>query len=183
MSTPDEVYGRLRKLPASIERGQHNALMAAGQKARTVMLAVPGAPRKVANRTVGVTVKSLGPDQVSVKWSPLARLVDSPTRAHVIGAKGRGAGRRAGSLRNQYSLKGSARAKAIANAWVVGDQAGAGATGAINIKGVGWRAYAFHPGTHGKHFAEVRKKLAVPQATQTYGQKAVTEPLKSVFRG
>jgi hypothetical protein len=136
------------------------------------MLSAPGAPHHVAKRPVGVTVKKLGTRDVSVKWSPLARLVNDPTKPHTIERKAfvgtRGRGRRA--------RKGAALLSVFGL-----DARNYG--GPLAITGVGPRASAQHPGTRGKHFAEKGKRLAVPLATETYAQKAMTEPLRQVFRG
>ena len=172
MSTPDQVYARLRKAPQAIERGHNVALAAAAQKARTVMLAAPGAPHRVKNKPVGVSVKKLGPNDVAIRWTPLAHIVDQPTKPHLIQRKAfvgtRGRGKRA--------RKGAA---VLAAFGVDANNYG----GPLNIPGVGYRATAHHPGTKGKHFVDKGKKRAIPAASEVYAKKAMTEPLKSTFHG
>lgn len=179
MSTPDQVVGRLNAVARSMQTRQTTALRQAAEAARPIMHGVPGVPSRVAKRAVGVRVKVQGPDTVTVGYDPLMRLVDSPTQPHFIGPRRRGQG----SLRRQGSFRGSRRATAMAVASLFGGTVGTGTHGAINIPGVGPRAWAHHPGTKGKHFSPVGKALARPVITNTYGTKMLTEPLKAAFHG
>lgn len=174
-------------MPREIERAQAAALKAAGDKARLVMRSAPGAPRRVAKRPVDVSVRTVDSRTVSVRWNPLAVLVDQPTQPHFIarrGGRGRGS---LGSLRRQNLTTGRGRKSVRAGQLLMANLTGAGAEGltrgAIGIPGIGPRAYARHPGTKGKHFVGKGKRAAVPAASQVYASKSVTEPLRQVWHG
>lgn len=181
VSTPDAVFSRLRKAPVALRQAQPRALLAAADKAKPVMEHAPGAAQRVDGKSVKVTIRKLADDIVSLKWGPpgWVRILNDRTAPHFIGPRRKGTG----SLRKQNSIRGSRRATAMAIASALGGTVGAGTRGGINIKGVGVRAYAFHPGTKGKHFVEEGKKRAVPVATKEYASKALTEPMRSVFHG
>lgn len=153
----------------------------AGDKGSRVMAAMPGASRAVGRHPIKPAVKLLDKQTISVKWGPAGwvRILNDRTAPHFIGPKGRGVG----SLRKQNSIKGSRRASAMSVASLLGGTIGAGTHGAINISGVGPRAYAFHPGTKGKHFVEPGKVAARPVMTATFHEAAVTNTLRSTFHG
>lgn len=178
-----EFVGHLKAAPESLRKGQRTAILACAAVAREAM--DKSAPSHVVGgKSISVKVTPIGEESASVKWGPpgWVRILNDPTQAHIIAARGRGKGRRAGSLRRQGAGK-SSRATSMASSWVSGGAAGAGSTGAINIKGVGWKAFAFHPGTKGKHFVEVGKAAAFPLVRDTYQRVGLTAPLAAVFHG
>jgi hypothetical protein len=126
---------------------------------------------------------------VNVKYGPnpgWVRIMNDPTQPHFIAPTGKGRG---GSLKRQNLSAGvgagrrSARAgRALLNV-LGGGGPGLGGNGAINIKGgIGPKAYAFHPGTKGKHFAHRGIKAAEPLATKVY-QRETHNQLAKVFSG
>lgn len=173
MSTPEQVFGRLQRLPRELERARRDALASAGDKAKAIMSSVPGAPHRVAGRPVRVVSRTKGDDLI-VGWKPvgLVRIVNDNTKPHTIERRAftgtRGRGRRA------------QRGAAILAAFGVDAHAYGGP---LSIPGIGPRASAHHPGTHGKHFVERGKEQALPKAVATFHQKMVTEPVSRVFGG
>lgn len=99
-------------------------------------------------------------------------LADLPTRGHFITSR-RGGGR-AGRAQRLGGLvsgrKGSAEAETLL---AVGPVSGRGrVVGAINIPGVGWRAYAQHRGTKGKHGWQLAKARGQGPATKAMAAPA-----------
>ena len=43
------------------------------------------------------------------------------------------------------------------------------------------RAYAFHPGTAGKHFFQAAKAIVTKTAPETFGKAQLTVPLRRIF--
>jgi hypothetical protein len=86
------------------------------------------------------------------------------------------------NLSSGFGRKSSRAGRLLLGSLGGGPIQGAG-KGPINIPGVGPRMYAKHPGTKGKHFVELGKKMARPVASKAYAQKQITEPLRQVFGG
>jgi hypothetical protein len=167
--------------------GTRPALNAAADAAGNVMLATARAAR-----TKGITIRkrqfTVGDNPaVNVRYGPNAgwvAIMNDRTQPHFIARRGGRSGKGKGQLRRQ-SL-GAGRHGGHARGWrmLLGALGGAfgspsasmaGLTrGAINIKGVGPRAYAFHPGNRrAKHFAGRGITNGEPIAINAYEKRQV----------
>lgn len=178
-----ELAKKLDALPQKLKAAQTSALQAAAHKAIPVMQHAPGAASKVGGKTIRVTARTEGPNAVSLKWGPAGwvRILNDRTQPHFIAKRG------GGSLRRQNLTSGLGRKSSRAGRLLLGALGGGpiqgAAKGPINIKGVGYRMYAKHPGTKGKHFVERGKQMARPIIAKEYAKKSVTEPMRQVFGG
>lgn len=188
MAPAEEVFGRLKRVPDALAQATPKALRAAGAAAAPVMERAPGAARRVGGHAIHVSSRLINESTLSVKWGPpgWVRVLNDRTQAHYIarrGGRGRGA---LGSLRKQNLESGMGRKSIRAGRLLMGELVGSGGVGlvrgAIKIKGIGYRAYAHHPGTKGKHFVERGKRMARPVIVKTYATKSVTEPMRQVLR-
>lgn len=153
----------------------------------------PSGKRKPVGARYDLGKKQQGTAQVVVTYTGAAHLLNNPTDRHFIGPKGFGslaALRRLGAgVGAVTSFGGSARG--------IFAQAGAGrelhtrggqlvsrkrkGSRALKI-GADYRAYAFHPGTKGKGFAQKAKVVVAEAAPRVYQRAGITGPLKEVFR-
>jgi hypothetical protein len=163
---------RLEHLPRSLAEARTKGLRAGAAAGKEAFLGTPGAPKRVAKKPLTVSTK-VTETQAIIKWGQAARLVNDPTRPHFIRPRGSGAARdqyrRAAKGSLSKSVKGMALVAFLGV--VSGNQQtglGAGIGHAINIRGVGPRAYAHHPGTKGKPFVTRSKERAHPVITQAY---------------
>lgn len=181
-TSPQALAGKFRKTADNLEQAPKNAVMAAAKVAQQTMTAAAAGAGAGGRR--GVNVKtgdatSGGYAAAYARWGPnpgWVKIMDSGAKPHFIGPKGAGRG---GSLKKQRSIKGSRRGVGMALASLFGSDVGAGAHGAINIPGVGPRAYAYHPGTHGKHFVDIGNAAALPRAAKEMSKRAITEFAKA----
>jgi len=169
-ATVGELVGKLSGSSKALASGKRTALAAAAEVAKVAFESAPGAPHgNVAKKPVKVSVKVLG-DTAYVKWSPNARLVNDPTRAHFIVPK-KGKGTRAN------------RQRAAAFLSAFGATGGGGGRGGHAIAfGGNVRAWVHHPGTKGKHFAEAGREVAARVVPQTY-QRHTRAELGKFFTG
>lgn len=118
-------------------------------------------------------------DNLTVKYTGPAHLIDKPTSQHFIGAK---------SLGTRGSLKGKARRVGAVAAFGGSNRGAFGShrrtkngKRALTIGG-NVRAYAFHPGTKGKRFFQKAKKKSYDKLPAVYARAGVTEPLRRAFK-
>lgn len=180
-----QLTGKVHASYEGIVEGTTPALNQAADQAAAIMLSsARGA------RTKGITVRKKAfvsgrNPAVNVKYGPnpgWVRIMNDRTQPHLIAPSGKGRG---GSLRRQ-NLSGvrgltgrrNARAGRILLAALGGAFGAETSTGlggrhgkAVNIRGVGPRAYANHPGTRGKHFAGRGIRTAEPAAAKTYNSR------------
>lgn len=153
-------------------RDNRSAIRAAGQTARSALLAAPGAPHKVAGRPTTVVVRNVSDDAVSARWVGPAHLVNNPTRAHEITPRGfvgtRSVGRKAQRGAALLSFFGVDARKA---------------QGALKLSDGQFRSEVHHPGTHGKHFFEKGRDMAVPRASKTFAQEKTKQVGKAFTHG
>ena len=115
---------------------------------------------------------------VVVTYTGPAHLVNNPTRPHMITAKGlRGSRRSRGSRATGAALVGTF---GMSGAGAFGGFGGKGAK-ALTV-GPNLRAYARHPGTSGKGFAQRAKAAEATASPEVYTRAGITAPLKGVFR-
>lgn len=177
-ATPADLASKFRKTGENLSNVERSAVNAGGKVAKETMIAAAAIAGAGGRR--GVTVKtqetsSNGHAAALVRWGPnpgWVKIMDSGAKAHFIGPRS-GKGRARGSLRKQNTMRGSRRAMGMAVASLFGGTVGAGTHGAINIPGVGPRAWAHHPGTKGKHFVDVGNAAAIPRASKEVSKAAV----------
>lgn len=184
-----ELTGKLTSAQHELAEGVRPALNAAADAAGRVMLTTARAAR-----TKGITIRKKNftagkQPSVNVKYGPnpgWVAIMNDKTQPHFIARRG-GRGRSGkGQLRRQNLSVGgggqrrNARAgrlllSALGGAFGAPTSGTAGVTrGAINIKGVGPRAYAFHPGTRrAKRFAGRGITNGTPIAVSTYEKRQV----------
>ncbi len=159
------------------------AVKACAEAARTAFLRAPGAPRRVAHKAVTVRNKTVTRDAVQVRWDSIVRVVDAPTQPHFIArTTGRGGlgGLRHQNLSDTLVRRRSRRAGKLLLANLGGQQATGLTRGAINIPGVGPRAYARHRGTKGKHFVTAGKAAARRVVPNVYQRQVHLELARSL---
>jgi hypothetical protein len=140
----------------------------------------------LAARTKGITTKinyfesAANGYSAAVRYGPnpgWIHIMDSGTQPHFIGPKGRGKR----SLRRQNLTTGHGRKSYLSGQLLLGSlssffggqSAATGNARAIDIKGIGPKAYAFHPGAKGKHFVTPAIEAAKPLASQVFRQEAI----------
>ncbi len=171
---------------------QRTAVRAAADAAKGPMLA---AARVVGVSTVTVKIRPFQSSETgaaaAVKYGPNAGYVhirNDRTQPHIIARKG------GGSLKNQNLVagRGARRRSYRAGKLLLGalSQAFGGPggkrsayRGPINIKGIGPRAYANHPGTKGKHFTERGITAGARVATEAYMSATRAAYGKELIRG
>lgn len=169
-----QYIATLRRAPERLAAGNKSAVMRCAAAAKPIMERAPGAASTVAGKPIRVTVVAVGAETAMVKWGPagLVRILNDPTKAHDIFPRKflgtRGTGKRA--------QKGAALMASL------GLNARSG-QGGVKLRDGSIRHSVHHPGTKGKHFVETGKAEAVPVVKDMYGRLALTEPLRSVFRG
>lgn len=134
----------------------------------------------------------LGQGAVVITYTGPAHLINNRTSKHFIGARRLGSRRRLSRLSERV---GATAAFGGSNVGAFGGLAAAqritrsgairsGGKAALTIPGApdsGLRAYAFHPGTTGKHFFEKAKAICERTLPQVYARKGLTEPLRRTF--
>lgn len=158
-----ELVSKLRASTSALQKPK-GALQRAAQEGRITMVRAPGAARAVGGKRIDVRTRSVDDNTVSLKWGPpgWVRILNDPTQPHFI-ARRTGRGKKSmGHLRNQQIGSGMVR-------------------GAIGIPGIGPRAWAFHPGTKGKHFVEKGKRAAIPVVQREF-YKQITADVAKPFR-
>jgi hypothetical protein len=172
-----EVADKFRASSNNVQSGVRPALNEAAAIAEVTML-----QSATAARTKGITIRKFSSasgstQRVAVVYGPnpgWVHIQNDGTQPHFIGPHGRGKQ----SLRRQNLTGGFGRKSTRAGALLLsalGSAFGApqtvsGGKGAINIKGIGVKAYALHPGTRGKKFAGRGIKAAEPKVVATYNK-------------
>lgn len=148
---------------------------------------VPSGKRKPIGARYDLGKRSApGKGSVVVTYTGPAHLVNNPTRQHFITAR-----RQASRTRSRRLAAGVGAVTAFGGSaqgmfGALGKQSmsrgGARRGGARSLTiGPNHRAYAFHPGTKGKGFAQKAKVAVAKSAPQVYRRTALVSPLKEVF--
>jgi hypothetical protein len=134
--------------------------------------------------------KAAGTATAIITYTGPAHLINNPTRPHVIAARRLGLSRRRSTSRAArerdvtLAFGGSAAGmfgalKAATRTTRSGAVRSQGAQ-ALTI-GTSLRAYARHPGTHGKGFFQRARTVAEATLPTVYARAQITEPLKRIF--
>lgn len=173
------LAAKFQNASKDLKSSQRAAVTRAGETARVAMQGAAEAAntKGITTRLKAFTSSATG-EGVAVKYGPnpgWVIIMNDRTQPHFIGPSGKGRG---GSLKRQNlssGLGGKGRRSARGGRALLGLLGGSGAglgggrgSPAIDIKGIGVRAYAMHPGTKGKHFAGKGIKAAEPLATKVY---------------
>ena len=182
-----ELTAKFTAAQQGLKDGTRPALNAAADAAGNVMLATAKAAR-----TKGITIRKKqftagDHPAVNVKYGPnpgWVAIMNDKTQPHFIARRGGRGSKGLGHLRRQNLTTGVGRRNARAGRLLLSALGGAfgappgtaGVTrGAINIKGVGPRAYAFHPGNRrAKRFAGRGITNGEPVAISTYEKRQVS---------
>lgn len=130
---------------------------------------------------------SKGHGEVVVTYTGPAHLVNNPTREHFISARRQASRTRSRKLAAGVGAVTAFGGTAAGMFGTLGKQSmsrgGALRGGARSLTiGGDHAAYAFHPGTKGKGFAQKAKAAVRQTSPQVYRRAALTSPLKEVFR-
>lgn len=171
-------------------------LEAAGMAGKVVFLAaagsavgaIPTGKRKAigARYDLGKRTKP-ATGEVVVTYTGPAHLVNNPTRQHFITARRQASRTRSRQLAAGVGAMGAFGGSAKGMFGTLGKQslsrAGNQRGGARSLTiGGDHRAYAFHPGTKGKGFAQRAKLTVARQSPEVYRRVGLSAPLKEVFR-
>jgi len=199
-SSVDQLTGKLNKLAKDMN-DPTAALNVVGLEAKNIFLASAasaGAAGKTLSgkrKPIGARYdlnnkksKGLGTGQMIVTYTGPAHLINNPTSRHFIGARRLGSRRR---LSGKAARVGATAAFGGSNRGAFGALLAAERTtrgGAVRSNGkaaltIGsdLRAFAFHPGTRGKHFFEAAKAIVEHTAPTTFGKAQLTVPLRRIF--
>lgn len=181
MSDAAQFAAKCHRMATTIPRGQQRANEQAARAIKAAWFAASGLSQgsMVAGRKVAIRDSTVGTAKVTtlISWVGPVHLVEGPTKAHVIAAKGlttRG-GARSKLLGSRASFGGSARGS------FAGSSARKGKRG-LKI-GPNVRAYAFHPGTKGRGFWERNKADAYRIGPLIYKQSAIPSMLREAGFG
>lgn len=172
---PKAFAAKCRQTAHNLAEVEGRAVAAAARTGQDLMMATANLAGAGGRRGVKVKTRSAtssGRPAVALRWGPNAgwvKIMDAGTAPHFI------ASRKGGSLRRQRSRRGSRRATLMEIAPLFGKSSGEGARGAINIPGVGPRAYAHHPGSRGHHFVQAANAAAAAAAKRELAKMAVAE--------
>ncbi len=124
---------------------------------------------------------------VTVTYTGPAHLLNNPTAQHFITARRQASRARARQLALGVGAVAAFGGSARGMFGKLGKQSlsrsGIQRGGARSLTiGPNHRAYAFHPGTKGKGFAQRAKATLTQTAPQVYRRAGITGPLKEVFR-
>jgi len=199
-TTVNQFTGKLERLAKEMN-DPTGALNVVGLQAKNIFLA-SAASAGAAGKTVsgkrkpigarydlkGKRTKGLGQGQMIVTYTGPAHLLNNPTSRHFIGARRLGSRRR---LAGRAARVGATAAFGGSNRGAFGALLAAERTtrsGAVRSNGkaaltigANLRAYAFHPGTKGKHFFEAAREIVERTAPATFGRAQLTEPLRRIF--
>lgn len=114
-------------------------------------------------------------NEVTVRYTGSAHLLNNPTSLHAITPKGV-RGSRASRGRSAIQAKFSRQ-----DFGGFGPLSSKRGSNAIVVPGVGPRAYAIHPGTRGLKFFDDAKKVSYARLPGTYQRKGITAPLRKAF--
>lgn len=161
--TPEEFGQKMKAMTQGLITESGRILTAAAKEASAAMLDIARAAR-----TKGITVQSkvddqgTGKTQATIGYGPNAgwvAMLDNGTKAHtILPGKSRQA---ATHLGHGKSLLGALMA--------LGRTASGGGASVLNIGGgIGPKASAHHPGSHGKHFVRAGMDAAKPILTRQW---------------
>lgn len=116
-------------------------------------------------------------NEVIVRYTGPAHLINNRTAPHIIGARRLGS---RNSIRSKSRGISAVSASGGSNRGAFGSLRGGKGARALKFGGQ-YSAYAFHPGTKGLRFHDTAKRRAYKELPDVYAKAGLTAPLRKAF--